>query len=36
MVETMSTEMREIAMHDSSMHSEVDVLTLGPIVMVES
>jgi hypothetical protein len=35
MVETMGTETREIAMHDSSTHSEVDVLTLVPIVVVE-
>jgi hypothetical protein len=36
MVETMGTETRDIAMHDPSAHSEVDVLTLVPIVVVES
>ena len=36
MVETMGTETRDIAMHDPSEHREVDVLTLVPIVVVES
>jgi hypothetical protein len=36
MVETMGTEARDITIHDPSAHVEVDVLTLVPIVAVES
>lgn len=35
MVETMGTETRDIAVHDPSAHTEVDVLTLVPIVVME-
>jgi len=36
MVETTGTVMRDSAAHDPSAHTEVDVLTLVPIVAVES
>ena len=36
MVETTGTETRDIATHDPSAHAVVDVLTLVPIMMVES
>jgi hypothetical protein len=36
MVETMGTETRDSAAHGPSAHAEVDVLTLVPIVAVES
>jgi hypothetical protein len=35
-VETMGTETRDVAAHDPSAHTEVDVLTLVPIVAMES
>jgi hypothetical protein len=36
MVETMGTETRDITTHDPPAHWEVDVLTLVPIMVVES
>ena len=36
MVETMGTETRDITTHDPVAHSEVDVLTLVPIVVAEN
>jgi hypothetical protein len=36
MVEMVGTERGDIAMHDPSEHTVVDVLTLVPIVAVES
>jgi hypothetical protein len=36
MVETMGAETRDITVHDPFAQSEVDVLTLVPIVVMES
>jgi hypothetical protein len=36
MVEMTGTETRDVAAHDPSAHTEVDVLTLVPIVAMES